>query len=222
MIRGRSILSAFALSLCIGAGAQLPPGISMPSLWYNPVLLMDPGVQKELKLSQAASNNISGIIISEAMKMGPAAMSMMGGKAPSQADASRKAPLIQEGYVKMQKACTDNMNATQLERLHQITLQSFGPMSLLDPKIGSQVGLTPAQENKLQSELTKLAAVKRASVSKMFSNGMKPDPAAQAASKAKSDALLNTVLTAKQRAKWKALQGKPYQLTGIAAIMGGG
>lgn len=225
MIRFRAVFSAIALLPGIFAGAQLPPGFQMPSLWYNPALVMDPGVQKELKVSAAVANKIQTAIIAEAMKVGPAAMSMMGGKAPSQAQASRSNPALASSLSKMQRACTDNLNPTQLQRLHEITLQAFGPMAMLDPKIGTQVGLTPTQEMKLQAELGKLAAVQRAEVGKMYSSAMRDPKALEAmtaSSRAKKEVLLSSILTPKQRSKWKALQGKPYHFSGLAALMGGG
>lgn len=228
MIRVRGILAALALSLGVSAQAQLPPGFQLPSLWYNPALVMDPGVQKELKLSPGALNKIQGVIMNEGMKVFPALGSLMGGqggKAPTQAEAARVMPGITAGFAKMQKACVDNMTGPQLERLHQITLQSFGPKSLLDPKIGSQVGMSAAQENKLKSEMTKIGEAQRAEAQKVFMGRMQNPQAAaamMAATRKRTEALLNSVLTPKQLAKWKALQGKPYHLTGMAAMMGGG
>jgi hypothetical protein len=200
----------------------------MPSLWYNPALAMDPAVQKELNLSPTAVSKIQVVISGQALQMGPALQSLMGsrtGASPSQAEASRVMPIITAGFEKMQKACVDNMSAAQLIRLHQITLQSFGPKSLLDPKVGNQVGLSAAQETRLRSELAKQAAVLQAEARKVFTGSKQGQGAAQAmtqASRKKTDALVATILTSKQLAKWKAMQGKPFHLTGFSALFGGG
>jgi hypothetical protein len=125
----------------------------------------------------------------------------------------------------MQKACIDNMNSTQLVRLHQITLQSFGPKSLLDPKIGSSVGLTVAQTNKLKVGMDNLAAAQQSAGLRLVKAGMATESnVLELAKKTRqqSQALLSTVLTSRQMTKWKALQGKPFRLSGMAALMGGG
>jgi hypothetical protein len=229
MIRARGILAAVLVALSVLASAQLPPGFKMPSLWYNPALLMDPGVQKELNVSSAVQSKIQQVMMQQAMKMLPVIMSMKGGnksgKTPTEADVKKSMPLILDAYNKMQKACVDNLNAAQLARLHQITLQSFGPKSLLDPKVGAQVGLSPAQQHKLQLELGRLALSQQGATMGLLQGGQPNLSAAQslaANSRKKTQALLDTVLTASQRAKWKALQGKPIQLSGMASLMGGG
>jgi len=145
---------------------------------------------------------------------------------PTDDQAKKMTPVIMDAFAKMQKACTDNLNPAQLARLHQITLQSFGPKSLLDPKIGTEVGLTSAQKHKLQVGMDKVGQEQKQAAMKLLHGGTAANPSAAqgmlAQTRRQSDTLLDSILTPAQKMKWKALQGKPIKLTGMAAMMGGG
>ncbi len=225
MNRVRSLLLGLLFVLGCTASAQLPPGFKMPSLWYNPALMMDPGVQKDLHASPAAVQKIQSAIMTQGMKMMPLMGSSMGGKAPTAAEQQKMMPVFLAAFDAMQKACVDNLSKPQLERLHQITLQSFGPKSLLDPKVGSQVGLTASQKTTLTQALAKVTAAQQQAAMKMMRNSTGNQGAAMGLLKQtrkQTDAVLNAILTPKQKQKWAALQGKPIELSGMAGMMGGG
>ena len=223
MIRARGLLLGTLLLSAAATSAQMPSGGQMPSLWYNPALMMDPAVQKELKVSPEIAQKAVQTMMSEAMKIGPAMMGALNGKAPS----PQQMKQASEALNKMTEASTKDLNPAQKARLHQITLQSYGPKALLDPKIGAQVGLTPAQHDKLQSAL--YAASKSAAASMKGAPGA-PQPGGfdmqrmqQGASKSRAagEAAMAHILTPKQLARWKYMQGKPIKLGGLAALMGG-
>ena len=219
MIRARGLLIGLVFALVAAASAQMP---TMPSMWYNPALMMDPAVQKELHVTPEVGQKALQAMMQEIMKAGPAAMGAMNGKTPTPAQQKDLLAAIE----RMQTAATKDLNASQKARLHEITLQSYGAKAILDPKVSAQVGLSPAQVTKLQSALYKVTAQQAEAVKSSMGGGkggfnMQAMQSAAAKGKAQSSAILEAVLTPAQRNKWKALQGKPVQLGPLASMMGG-
>ena len=221
MNRTRGILLSLLLAIGVGACAQVPGGMQMPSLWYNPALMMDPNVQKELGVSPQVANKAVQAMMQEAMKMGPAMMGAMSGKAPT-ADQMKQAT---EALARMQSASIKDLNPAQKERFHEITLQSYGTKALLDPKVGAQLNLSKSQSDTLRSGLAKItqaqAAAMKSGSSAPGQFNMANFQSIAAAAKAKSEALLNTVLSPAQKSHWKAMQGKPVKLGPMSSLMGG-
>lgn len=219
MIRARSLLVCALLGLAVCANAQFP-GLQMPSLWYNPVVVMDPGAQKDLHLTQAQVNKIQGVIMQEGMKL----MSLAGGAAGAQTknpgDLMKALPQIMDAYKKMQKACTDNLNPTQLARLHQLTLQLLGPTALTDSKVRSALGLTDAQTKRFQEATARIGASSLKALGSGAGGGMANAPALAGRNRQAAQAALDAILTPKQKAKWKAMQGKPLHMM-MSGLMGG-
>ena len=218
MNRARGLVVGLILAVGIGAHAQAP---GMPSLWYNPALMMDPAVQKDLHVSQDVAQKAVQAMMQTAMKVGPAAMSAAGGTTPTPAQQKELIAALD----RMQKDTTKDLTPAQKARLHEITLQSYGPKALLDPKIGAQVGLTAVQTDKLRTELFKVAHAQAQAM--RAQNGGKTGFNLQAIQetakkgRTQSEAVLARVLTPVQRAKWKNLQGRPITLGPLASMMGG-
>jgi len=233
MTRVRGLLAALILAAGAAASAQFIPGMKMPSLWYNPFIVMDPGVQQELKISKPVADKIQAKITEGSMKLLPAMGEMMkaamSGKTPSPEETEKAMPAITKVFAQLQADCIANLNPAQRERLHELTLQAFGPKSLLDAKIGKSVGLTGAQAQRLQSELQTVSVSQMGGAKKMLqssgSNAAGARATAQSTmskSRQAANAILDKVLTPKQRAKWRALQGKPFTFSPMASMMSGG
>ena len=218
MIRTRSLFVGLILAVAGAASAQGP---AMPSLWYNPALMMDPAVQKELHVSAAVGQKAMQAMMQELMKAGPVAMGALGGKAPTPAQQKDLAAALE----RMQVTATKDLSASQKARLHEITLQSYGAKAILDPKVSAQVGLNPGQVTRLQSALYKVTAQQTEALkSSMGGKGgfnMEGMKAASAKGKAQSAAILDAILTPSQKSKWKTLQGKHIELGPLGSMMGG-
>jgi hypothetical protein len=195
----------------------------MPSLWYNPALMMDPAVQKDLKVSPEVAQKAVQTMMTEAMKIGPSMMGALNGKAPTPKQMREASAALD----RMTAASTKDLTPKQKARLHEITLQSYGPKSLLDPKIGAQVGLSPSQHEKLQAALYKAvqqttSAMKGAGgAPSMGSFDMGKAQAGVSRSRAAGEAAMSRILTPKQLTKWKVMQGRPIKLGPLATMMGG-
>lgn len=217
MIRSRALFVGLVCAFGIGASAQMP---SMPSLWYNPALLMIPAVQKDLNVSPEVAQKATQAMIKEAMKSGPAVSGLMAGKTPT----SEQMKEATAALKRMQDAATKDLSPAQKARLHEITLQSYGAKALLDPKVAEQVGLTATQASNLKSavgrvEQSEKTAYKASSSGKGFD--MSAMQSAAEVRRKQTDAALNSILNPKQKQKWLSLQGKQIDLGPLGAMMGG-
>jgi len=220
MNRLRISVLGLGLAVCAAASAQTPPGLAAPSLWYNPILMMDPVVQKELHVSKETASKAFSAMIQEAMKLMPLMMQKPNGTPTPQEIAKRQAEMT-ASTERMQKASVADLNTAQRQRLHELTLQSTGPMALLDPKVGAQIGLTHGQAATLQSKLSGIMSANTGNMGSMMAGGMGGLQAMQEKTRPAAEAALGSVLTPKQKLKWKALQGKPVKLTPLNKLMGG-
>ena len=74
MVRFRSVLAGILLLAASFAGAQVPADPFGANVQYMPTLLLNPKVQKELRVSPQVASKVQGILMEEGMKM----MSSMG------------------------------------------------------------------------------------------------------------------------------------------------
>ena len=220
MVRGRSLIFGLILSAAAAATAQLP-GFEMPSLKYNPALMMIPAVQKELHVSPQAAQKATQAMATEAQKVFPALMGAMGGKTPN-GDQSKQ---LLVALTRMQDIATKDLTPAQKARLHQITLQSYGPKALLDPQVAAEVGLTPKQESEIK---VAIGRIKQSQQKPNMSGGpgasgfdMKGLQDSAKKSRQQSDAALDAILTPKQKLKWKAAQGAHVDLGPLGQMMAG-
>lgn len=185
------------LFLCVVSLGRGQNAANTPSLWYNPLLLLDPVVQQDLKLNSNAARLI-----------------LLG---MSNAKAAGGGPTSVEAYNSIIEGAVDKLKPAQRKRLHQITLQSYGAFALCDPKVQAELGMTAQQRRAFMDFAGKRGKLLGASfddpnVDKAKSKAMEQE------SRRESAIALRTVLTNKQRLKWRALQGKPLNLTSLAEL----
>ncbi len=189
----------------------------LPNLDYLPVLLFNPAVQRDLKLSPQVVQQEQSIIISMGMQMLP--MIQKGG-APTP-DARQK---MIRAYEDLENKAVAPLSPAQRVRLHQLTLQFYGPTALEFPAIAKKVGLTPAQKAKLdlivstsgRGMLGHMPNAKNGNMNSQFGAMSKSMDQARAATERQVD----KILTPAQKARWAALQGR--KLPGITRFGGMG
>ncbi|RYG25422.1 hypothetical protein EON82_07200 [bacterium] len=196
---------------------QLPGGMKLPNIEYNPVLLINAAVQKELKLSPANAAKVQNAFMEEAMKLLPVVTGGQSGKPVPQAERMKA---MMAGVTKMQTRLASMLTPPQRARLRQLTLQSIGPAAVLQPKVATQLGLTPAQKSRLQASIS--AANQKIAAGSMqgrtqqdFQAQLQKMGKLQAAAKVAGDKALAATLTAPQKAKWRAMLGRPFKMSGF-------
>ena len=232
-MRIRAFLTSLLLAVAVGAQAQFPAGFTPPPQRYNPGLLMNPDVQKDLHLSPDASQKAMNIMMQVGMKMMPSMMGMFSGKKMSKAEESKFMKDILAANNDMQEQTIKLLNPPQRQRLHEITLQQQGANAFTDPILCKEVGLSSQQMGTLHQTLAKISAKSMKSMGDMnfMNGGQKPDMAkiqamqtralaAQKQQKAESEAAINSILTSAQKTKFKKMQGRPFQLKGMAGMGG--
>lgn len=223
MLRRLSTVGVLFLLLVTSALAQLPGGLGLPggmklpNIEYNPILLINAAVQKELKMSPASAAKVQNAFMEEAMKLLPVITGNANGKPLPPAQRTKA---MMAGVVKMQTRLAGMLNPAQRVRLRQLTLQSIGPAAVLQPKVATQLGLTAAQKSRLQTSLS-TANMKIANNSiqgrnqQDFQARLQQMAKLQAQAKAVGERSLNATLTAPQKAKWRAMLGRPFKMTGF-------
>ena len=214
-------LFAFLALLPAAAFAQFPPGMQLPNVEYNPLLMLNASVQKELRISPAAGAKIQQAFLNDAMKLMPALSGGVKGKAPL-TDAQR-AKLTLKGIDEMQAHMAALLNPAQKVRLRQLTLQSIGAAAVLQPKVAKGLGLSPTQREKLTARIsdaneTMANRLNRSRRPAEWRNQMGEMTRLQAEAKAQSQRALMSTLTPAQQAKWKTMLGKPFPMTGFLGV----
>ena len=216
----RRIFATWTLLLVAAAwaAAQFPGGIDLPNVEYNPVLLINPQVQRELKLSPTTASNVQSVFMSEAMKLLPTLQKGAGGPPMSP---RQRAKTMFDGVTRMQNRLAALLSPAQRVRLRQLTLQSIGPGSVLQPKVAAQLGLSSTQKSRLTNAF---AVANKALANDMqnkhntaqgWQNDMGRLAKVQAQAKAASNKALFATLTPAQSSKWKAMLGRPFAMSGF-------
>jgi RNA polymerase sigma-70 factor (ECF subfamily) len=104
----------------------------------------------------------------------------------------------------LEKEARDVLTPKQMRRLKQISLQARGPAVLLDRHVIPALGLSAAQEDKIETAVT--PDPRQASDVARLLNGRPADEAAQQVEKAWDEAI--KALTPSQRSRWDKLVGK--------------
>ncbi len=219
MLRRLSALSTLLLVSASSSFAQMG-GMDLPNIEYNPLLLINEAVQKELHLSPATASKVQSTFMSEAMQMVPAITGGSSGKPPT--DAQRKS-MMMKGITHMQSALAALLTPPQRTRLRQLTLQSIGPSAVLQPKVAGALGLTPGQKSSLMSSLSAANAnITSGDISvsspNNVNNRLQQMSRLQEAAKAAGNRALSVTLTPAQKSKWHAMLGKPFALKGFLGV----
>jgi hypothetical protein len=183
------------------AAAQFGPG-QMPNTDYFPILLLEKKVQQDLHLSSAVAQQEQTLVLQMGMRMLPA---LQGAKSSGQMQGMFKA------YQDLETKAVAPLNPHQKARLHQLTLQFYGPAALDFPGVASRLGLTPSQKQKISAIMSASGRQMMGHLPRSGSGDMmgqfKDMQRRQNEARAVSERQVNQVLTAGQRAKWNAIQG---------------
>ena len=175
---------------------------------------MNPAVTKELKLSPAAASKLQSTFIQEAMKVLPMVLTSPGAKSALTPAQKTQRTLRMIGGMETKLAAM--LTPAQRARWRQLTLQSIGASAALQPRVASGLGLTAGQ----RTRLTELVSDANEALATRLQNRTSPIrmpemTRLQNEAKAKGDRALLVVLTPAQRAKWRAMLGKPMALSGF-------
>ena len=224
----RRLVAAGSLLLVVPAWAmaQFPGGIQLPTVEYNPVLLINANVERELKMTPTMASKVQSTFMEEAMNVLPAM------NTNSSKSAQQRTKAMFTAIDHMQKRLAAMLTPAQRIRLRQLTLQSIGPASVLQPKVAAQLGLTASQKNTLSRSFARAnqglaTGMAGHNSAEQWQGKLGEMARMQARSKALGQKSLVATLTPIQRAKWNAMLGKPFALSGfmgsgnLAPMMGG-
>lgn len=222
MLRRLSGLSALLLLSATSAFGQIG-GMDLPNIEYNPLLLINEAVQKELHLSPATASKVQSTFMSEAMQMVPAVTGGSSGKPPSEA---QRRSMMMKGITHMQSALAALLTPPQRTRLRQLTLQSIGPSAVLQPKVSNALGLSSGQRSSLMSSLSAANAKITSgdiavSSPNNVNNRLQQMGRLQEAAKAEGERALSVTLTPAQKSRWRAMLGKPFAMKGFLGLGSG-
>jgi len=219
MLRLRLILLlavSLLTSLCLAQGPVGIPGGGF-EFDYNPALLMNPAVQKDMKVSPATANKAMGVM----MEVGAAFQRR------AQANGTANQADMVAAFKKMQTKIAALLTPAQKVRLRQLTLQFVGPAAVLQKRVANELHLTGDQKLLFRAQIQTI--YKNAFATYARPTGNAPDAAAlqqrmgevakrQAQVKTLSEAALAKLLTPPQKAAWTKMLGKKIPLTGLAGM----
>jgi hypothetical protein len=182
-------------------------------------VLMAPGVQKELKLTDAQKTKVFGLSVSASQKQRDHFQSafLSGGLDPQAMMAARDNMRRDN-----EQAVAKILDETQKERFNQIVLRAEGPLAVARPEIASKLKLNGNQREYVQSimmqmqrnqfmlfmRLRQSAAAGQAGPGQFAQlRGMMADLRGDAVSQ------LGKVIDAKQKAAFNKMLGEPFDLT---------
>jgi hypothetical protein len=173
-------------------------------------LLQNPGVQKELKLSEEQIEKVNKIGQEMRAKMKEA---FAGFQDLSQEERREKMQEFQKTMAAENKKALGEigLNEEQSKRLKQIELQTRGYMVYADPEVQKTLGFTDEQKEKLKTiggEVAKEMQQAREDAGGDFRAMQEKMTAIRKEATTKVQA----VLTDEQKAKWKEMTGAPFQL----------
>ena len=210
----RLALPVFVLAAA-SALAQFPGLSAIPSVEYNPILLINPAVVRELRIPPTTASRLQSAFMDEAMnKVMPNVLATPGKK--STLTPAQRTQRSLAAIAHMEARLASMLTPAQRVRWRQLTLQSIGPSAALQPKVVAGLGLTANQKARLQNALSDA----NAPVAEKLQGGrgsiqMPEMTRLQNEAKARGNAALQAILTPAQRAKWRAMLGRPMNLSGF-------
>jgi hypothetical protein len=195
---------------------QVTPRAALVSLLQDgagkPLLLANPKVKQEIKLTEEQDNRIRNIIREARNKYEPEVR-----KAGLDRDRLLKVGLeaIQETRDRINKALPDILTPEQLQRLDQIQIQANGIISFKRPDVQKKLKLTLTQK----LEILKIGGDLKQQIDEVIKDAssapLRKAPAAiQKAKELKNAATEKAVqtLTGEQKKTWKEMNGEPLDL----------
>jgi hypothetical protein len=224
MLRSVFLMCVFAAAAL--TGAQM--GGKAPDILQSVAGFLSLGqVRKELGISPAVGKKIDAKL-SGAIKSSMDAMRKM----PKDAKPDDRVKFMRANQARQQKVqseCLAMLSFSQKVRLKQIGIQQMGPGALLHPENQKSLALTAPQTAKIRDIVT---TGTQKMIEELQASGKQPKTPAEAratfakfakareaAQKKMMDASLKQ-LTANQRSKWSAIQGKPFKLDMAALARG--
>jgi hypothetical protein len=172
----------------------------------GPMILMNPQVQAELKLTEDQIAKLREALRPAGGPGGPGGAG--GGRGGFGADPQAR----EQMRLEQEKKIKEILSAEQYKRYQQISLQLEGPSALARKEIADKVGLSDSQREKIQA----LIEEQRATMRDMFQGGAGGDRQAMMEEMQKlrkeTDQKILGLLTAEQKKTWEAMLGKPFQL----------
>jgi len=171
------------------------------------MLLRNPGVQKELKVTDDQKEKLTKISadIREKHKDDLAKLRDL-----SQEDRTK---LMKEIADESKKAYGEVLNADQMKRLHQIELQQRGVQAFSDPEVQSALKLTDEQKDKLKT-INEDARKEMQAAFQGGGQGGDREAAMKKLQELRKDTMdkASAVLTADQKKAWKDMTGEAYEV----------
>jgi hypothetical protein len=188
-------------------GQGRPPQGEMDFFGNGVMILADPKVQSELKLSAQQKAAIAQVM-----------------KPPQQGESGEDVGKQVQDYMsrageqgKKVKAILDD---NQEKRYMQLVHQQMGPIMMLNGSGKEQFGVSDEEQKKFSEILTSFSA----QFQKGMQGGQMPDMAAITKAKAQMDLQLIAALDEDSRNKWKAATGAPFKFSdsmGLGSMLGG-
>jgi len=221
----------FGLLVCALVSAQNNFDYTVSSV----ILLQSKPVQKEIGVTEQQLSAMNKFADSHRAKLKVYYLSLQKSKSKNKPSETRLLTMFNE----LKKGVLGQLNASQLKRLREISLQELGFSALGDAAVGTRIGLSSSQQRKVQAVLnTGITSANRVQMRAINDatgdlQTVKPKNAteqeklrdeatrrAEAAAERVSPQVssirestrhqIMTLLTPKQRLAWAELQGKPF------------
>jgi hypothetical protein len=192
----RVVFAGAALAL-LGPVVRAQPG---GGFMQSPgVLLRQESVQKELKLSEEQKKKAEEL----GEQMREKFQEAFG------LEGEERAKKMRELTAENNKAVAGILKPEQLKRLKQISYQLRGSTAFTDPEVAKALRLTDEQKKDIQ----KINQDSFAQMREFFQGGPPDEEGRKKIAEIRKEASVKAVkvLTDKQRATWKDLQGKPFR-----------
>ncbi len=219
-----------------GLGQTQAPGLQLSFAQLTVILLREPAVQKEVGLTAAQKSRIEA----EYKRFAARLRELTKAPPKSQAEGAAANRKLESEQIGITNTILSNLLPAQRARLKEIGLQSFGPFAMTAPDVAKDVGITKPQaqgiksvQDGFQKQMQALQNQRMEGVRAIPQPKNPNDKAAVEAYRAKLAAYANShaaadrkqfesakkqaetrvlaLLSAAQKSKWTAMQGKPFK-----------
>jgi Spy/CpxP family protein refolding chaperone len=197
-----------ALAVCL-VGGLATPALAQPPGGFRGgpgFLLMNSGVQKELKLTDDQVKKIRDALakVREDLKDD---LEKLGDRDLPREDRAKLMAKVNEANT---KALAGILKADQAKRLKQITLQTRGAQAFSDPEVQKALKLDDGQKDKLR----KIAQESGQKMRELFQGGGDMQEVMKKIAELRKETMTKAagVLTDEQKKTWKEMTGTPFEL----------
>lgn len=128
--------------------------------------------------------------------------------------------VMREVAASTMKDLKEILNADQMKRFDEISLQAQGFGAFMTPDVQTKLAITEDQKTKLKAAQDDLQAAMQDAFQQMQDDREAARAAMTKAQKTATDAAMN-LLTAEQKELWKELTGKPFTMPAMQGFGGG-